>query len=265
MSVQRTLDNSQIFINSWASSLAEPQHCVQHLRAPTSQLNVGTFVTSVYMKNPENQPGACEQQDWLGWDLPCGFYYRDQKQLVEARAYCSLEVSGPTLSSETWVSSHSRTDLHAVPERPLGDMSCGRVRTRGAKLRRTRKPEQKSLGSVLPLMHDLTGGTAGENQGAFYRVEGTDWLMDWLRWSTRQATVPICLHWLACGGLRASRHGHSLPRLKPLGQCPTVTRHPASRSRTGWEGPTWAQHPALALTVAQVKVVHWIRIHPSCI
>lgn len=44
----------------------------------------------------------------------------------------------------------------------------------GAKLRRTRKPEQKSLGSVLPLMHDLTGGTAGENQGAFYRVEGTD-------------------------------------------------------------------------------------------
>lgn len=50
--------------------------------------------------------------------------------LLWPKQLSSLEVSGSTLSSETWASSHSRTDLHAVPERPLGDMSCDRVWTR---------------------------------------------------------------------------------------------------------------------------------------
>lgn len=79
----------------------------------------------------------------------------------------------------------------------------------GAKVRRTRKPEQKSLGSVLPLRHDLKGGTAGENQGAFYRVEETDWLIDWLTQVKYKAGNHLaCTDWHAVASEPANMDTH---------------------------------------------------------
>lgn len=191
MSVQRTPDNSQIFLNSWASSLAEPQHRVQHLRAPTSQLNVGTFVTSGYMKNPEkiSQEPVNNRTDWVGICLAVSTTVtKTTKQLRSLRFHPVFRDLGFFSQQNRFARSARETTGRHVLWSSMDQV---------AKVRRTRKPEQKSLGSVLPLMSSQVGQQVRTKE-PFTGWKGlTDWLIDSGEVQDRQLYHLACTDWHA--------------------------------------------------------------------